>query len=142
MKREKLPLGQRVKMGELNGRTVWERRIRESRGEAQIHLRFPVFEGGDGLNALLERLMERYYAFALAKAKEGRPLSAVMRWRWQPREGRVHLTLTGYTGAPENYAPKERLGLVFFSQGTMEFDRIGAKKPKGGRKRQNCGPGC
>ena len=141
MKERALPLGQRIAVGEQNGRRVWERRIRETIGETQIHLRFPEFEGGDALNALIGEMMARYYAFA-AQKRAAVPFSAVMRWRWEWEEERVLLILTGYTGASERYAPEERLRLYFFTEGKMDFDRKGKKLPKKRKRREKAKRGC
>lgn len=141
MSQKALPLGRRVALGEQNGRRIWERRIRETKGEMQIHLRFPEFEGGEALNRLIEEMMVRYYAFAAGKRAKV-PFSAVMRWRWEWEEERVLLILTGYTGASERYAPEERLRLYFLTEGKMEFDGKGKKLPKKREGREKARRGC
>jgi hypothetical protein len=137
-KTDPLPQGILLAAEESAGRKCWERRIRERVGEAQIHLRFPQWEGAEEANRLVEEAMARLYAYAYKKAGEDPSFRAVAQYRVRMEKTKLHLTLQGYVGPREGYAVREWATLCFQWEGNcpcvaVNFAENRRKRGKGKR---------
>ena len=134
--KQRLPEGVLLARGEILGRSCRERLIREGMGAVQLHLRFPVWEGAEGANALLEAVMGRLYAYARKKAEENTPLSVVAQYRLTEGEGELSVSLRGYVGDPRHYQVREWATLCFTWEGKCPCREVIFAKNKGKRGKE------